>query len=133
MLSKDRRGRLYGRILIQNDFDLPEAGEVYLGGMYRVVGGMLAVPADAPEQDGCMTVYALERRSNRDGQDRAQRARCLVNGLALVPSGELTEADIGKRVYPRSDDEIAATASEEGNQPVGTLLAIDGQLATVQL
>lgn len=132
-LSKDRSGRIHGPILVQQDFHLPNDGEIFLGGMYRVVAGMLAIPADDAAQDDCITVYALQHKSNKGGQDRAVRARCMVKGSALVAKGSLSETDIGKPVYPTTDDAIAATVSEASNQPIGTLLAIDGQLATVQL
>ena len=132
-LSRDRSGRLVGPILIQQDFALPENGEVFLGGMYRVVAGRLVMPADDAAQDDCITVYALAYTSNRGGQDREVRARCMVKGLALVPRGDLSEEDIGMPVYPTSDDTVAASVSQDGNTPVGTLLAVDGQLATVLL
>ena len=132
-MDKDRRGTLTSQILTQQDFDLPAGFEVYLGGMYRVVDGLLAVPADDATQNNCVTVYALQRKSNAKGVEREARARCMIRGIAHLPVGGLGQGSVGKPVYPTADDAIAATTTQADNLPVGTLLRIDGALAVVQL
>ena len=134
MLSHDRTGRIHGPVTHQQDFDLPAEGEAFMGGLYRVVDGMLAMPADAAEQDQCITVMALAHGANTGGQDRAKRVRCIVDGVALMPAGDLVAGNVGRPVYPSSDDIVTASAPTElGNQPAGILLAVDGSHAKVKL
>lgn len=133
-LPHDRTGRIHGPLVLQQDFDLPGDGEVFLGGLYRVVNGMLVVPAEEQAQDQCITVMALAYGNNKGGQDRAKRVRCMVDGIALMPLGALTAANIGKPIYPDSDDMVTVSApSVAGNLPAGVLLAVDRSHAKVKL
>jgi len=133
-LTKDRTGRIHGPIQLQQDFDLPADAEVFRGGLYRVVNGMLTVPADSTVQDGCITVMALDWQSNQGGQDRGKRTRCMVDGIALLPAGAIAAATIGKSVYPTGDDAVTASAPvATGNRPAGTLLAVERSHIKVKL
>ncbi|MEM9493813.1 MAG: hypothetical protein AAGC55_31995, partial [Myxococcota bacterium] len=132
--SKDRTGKIHGPFSYQQDFGLQADGQVYLGGLYRVVGGLLTVPSDTAAQDGCITVMAMRRGNNQGGQDGAKKVRCMVLGIALMPVGDLTVAAVGKPVYPMEDDGVSASApTEVGNRPAGVLLTIDGSIAKVLL
>ena len=133
-LTKDRTGRIHGPLHLQQDFDLPADAEVFRGGLYRVVNGMLAVPTDSAVQDECMTVMSLEWKSNQGGQDRGKRVRCMVEGIALMPPGAMTAAAIGKPVYPTDNDAVSASApAAAGNRPAGTLLAVERSHIKIKL
>jgi len=130
MLNQDRNGKLHGQVFIQKDFPLPADGRVFLGGMYSFnASGRLVRAANDAEQAGKAIVYALESVDNTGGQDGRKRARCMVHGLAVVPAGSLTAAEIGKSVHAIDDDTLAATSSE--GRVFGTLVALDGGLAEV--
>ena len=133
-LTKDRTGRIQGPVACQQDFDLPADATVYKGGLYRVVDGVLTLPAENAAQDDCITVMALEHKSNQGGQARAKRARCMVDGLALMPKGSLTTSNIGRPVYPMDDGTVTASApTQASNQRAGVLLAVDGSHAKIKL
>ena len=132
-LNKDRSGRLHGQIRHQRDYPLPADGRVYLGGLYSFdINGRLIRAADNDTaQNGKAVVMALESVDNTDGQDGGKKARCMVKGLAVLPAGPLTVADVGRKVHAIDDDTLSLTATND--RTVGTLLAVDGALAEVIL
>ena len=131
-LSADRNGKLAQKILDEQDYPVAANAVIYLGGLYSLdANGYLAVVADSAAQANKHIVMALAAVNNTGGANGAVKVRCMTRGIALLPTGSLVQADLGKTIHATSDNVLALTSTN--GRSVGRMVEFGAALCAVTI
>lgn len=133
--NESRGGALdpvHGKIVNQHDFLVLGGVKIPDNTLFSTdATGYAVQAADVAGQNGRAVLYALEEADNTNGADGAISVRAMIRGTARLEKGALVQADVGFVAHV-FDNQTLATSSTQ-NRPIGIILAVGGNRATVQI
>lgn len=134
--TEDRSGLLdpvHGMVVNKRRFLVAASTQIFAHTLVSTdATGYLVPAADVAGQSGRKVWYALEGADNSAGAAGALEIEVMIRGTSNPDKGTLVQADVGNIAYVADDSTVTSTPAQN-NRPVGTVLAVGANRASVQI